>query len=196
MLIVLGLLTLVIFGWRASRYQKPEVVQVTPVPLSPTAVPPTATATCTPSPTRTPEPTATQRPSATPTATSSPTATPLLSPPPLFHATPVSSTTSVITSTRPQPTLMPLMAQPAGTINILLLGSDRRPGVQVSLTDVLMIASIFPDTPGVSLISIPRDYYAWIPTWGLDKINTAFIRGYKHDYPGGGAGLLKATIEY
>jgi LCP family protein required for cell wall assembly len=91
---------------------------------------------------------------------------------------------------------MPLISQPAGTINILLLGSDRRPGVKVSLTDVMMIASIFPDTPGVSLISIPRDYYAWIPTWGLDKINTAYLRGYKNDYPGGGPALIKATVEY
>lgn len=60
----------------------------------------------------------------------------------------------------------------------------------------MMIASIFPDTPGVSLISIPRDYYAWIPTWGLDKINTAYLRGYKNDYPGGGPALIKATVEY
>ncbi|HEY88164.1 MAG TPA: LCP family protein, partial [Thermoflexia bacterium] len=59
-----------------------------------------------------------------------------------------------------------------------------------------MIASIFPDTPGVSLISIPRDYYAWIPTWGLDKINTTYLRGVKNGYPGGGPGLIKATIEY
>ena len=197
-LIVLGVLALVILGWRAAHNQEPAIVQITPIPLSPTALPPTATATLTPSPTLTPAPTATQRPSATPTATptATSTATPILRPPSLFHATPVSATTSVITSTRPRPTAMPLMEQPAGTINILLLGSDRRPGESVARTDVLMIASIFPDTPGVSLISIPRDYYAWIPTWGLDKINTTYLRGVKNGYPGGGPGLIKATIEY
>ncbi|HEY89997.1 MAG TPA: hypothetical protein G4N98_09765, partial [Thermoflexia bacterium] len=126
-LIVLGVLALVILGWRAAHNQEPAIVQITPIPLSPTALPPTATATLTPSPTLTPAPTATQRPSATPTATptATSTATPILRPPSLFHATPVSATTSVITSTRPRPTAMPLMEQPAGTINILLLGSDR-----------------------------------------------------------------------
>jgi LCP family protein required for cell wall assembly len=89
-----------------------------------------------------------------------------------------------------------MISQPEGTINVLLLGSDRRGNAEVSLTDVMMIASIFPETPGVSLTSIPRDVYAWIPTWGLDKINTAFLRGYKNDYPGGGPGLVKATVEY
>ena len=91
---------------------------------------------------------------------------------------------------------MPLIEQPKGTINILLLGSDRRSGEGASLTDVMMIASVFPDVPGVSLISIPRDYYAWIPTWGLDKINTAYLRGHKNNYPGGGPDLVKATVEY
>jgi len=46
------------------------------------------------------------------------------------------------------------------------------------------------------MISIPRDYYAWIPTWGLDKINTAYLRAKTTAYPGGGPALIKATIEY
>jgi len=91
---------------------------------------------------------------------------------------------------------MPLIEQPKGTINILLLGSDRRPGEQVARTDVMIIVSIFPDVPSVSMISIPRDYYAWIPTWGLDKINTAYLRARTTAYPGGGPALVKATIEY
>jgi LCP family protein required for cell wall assembly len=88
------------------------------------------------------------------------------------------------------------MSQPAGTINLLLLGMDREGGTGYARTDVMMIASIYPDMPAVSLISIPRDYYAWIPTWGLDKINTAFLRGHKRNYPGGGPGLVKATVQY
>jgi LCP family protein required for cell wall assembly len=91
---------------------------------------------------------------------------------------------------------MPVIRQPRGTINVLLLGSDRRPGEKIARTDVMLIVSVFPDMPAVSMISVPRDYYAWIPTWGLDKINTAFLRGYKNGYPGGGPGLAKATIEY
>ncbi len=104
--------------------------------------------------------------------------------------------TTVVTSPLPQPTPMPLVQQPEGTVNILLLGSDLEPNGKVGRTDVIMIASIFPDVPSVSLISIPRDYYAWIPTWGLDKINTAYVRASKTQYPGGGPALIKATIEY
>ena len=91
---------------------------------------------------------------------------------------------------------MPQIAQPKGTINILLLGDDRRPGEEVGRSDVMMIVSIFPDVPSVSMISIPRDYYAWIPTWGLDKINTAYVRARATGYPGGGPALVKATAEY
>jgi len=106
------------------------------------------------------------------------------------------TTTKVVTSPLEQPTPMPLIGQPKGTINILLLGSDRRPGEDVARTDVMMIVSIFPDVPSVSMISVPRDYYAWIPTWGLDKINTAYLRARTTGYPGGGPALIKATVEY
>lgn len=60
----------------------------------------------------------------------------------------------------------------------------------------MMMVSIFPDLPSVAMTSIPRDYYAWIPTWGLDKINTAYLRGVKSKYPGGGPAMIKDTIEY
>ncbi len=91
---------------------------------------------------------------------------------------------------------MPYVEQPAGTVNILLLGMDRVAGEGIARTDAMVIASIFPDGPAVSLLSIPRDYYAWIPGWGLDKINTAYVRGDRIGYPGGGAALTKATVEY
>ena len=91
---------------------------------------------------------------------------------------------------------MPAAAQPEGTINILLLGMDRLSGETVARTDVIVIASIFPEVPGVNLLSVPRDYYAWIPGWGLDKINTAYSRAGKIGYPGGGPALIRATIAY
>ncbi|MGC9400493.1 MAG: LCP family protein [Anaerolineae bacterium] len=185
---------LVLVGCGAPAYGE----NPTPSTASPPAVTPSLTPTLTPSATPVPTatPTATRTPTVTPTPSPTATSTETPVPPSLPHVTPVLTSTAVVTSYLPQPTPMPLIEQPDGTINILLLGSDRRPGVKVSLTDVMMIASIFPDTPGVSLISIPRDYYAWIPTWGMDKINTAYLRGYKNDYPGGGPGLVKATVEY
>ena len=81
-------------------------------------------------------------------------------------------------------------------INILLLGSDQPSTKNGGCTDVIIIASINPDYPSVSLLSIPRDFYAWIPSHGFNKINTAHSYGERNGYPGGGPGLLRATIEY
>ena len=91
---------------------------------------------------------------------------------------------------------MPLVEQPSNVVNILVLGTDR-PSIQTTgLTDVIIIVSINPDAPSIALISIPRDFYAWIPSHGFNKINTAYHYGEKLRYPGGGAGLIRATIEY
>ncbi len=91
---------------------------------------------------------------------------------------------------------MPLVEQPGDVINVLVLGSDRPATNHVGCTDVMIVVSVNPDMPSVSLLSIPRDFYAWIPGYGFDKINTAYNHGTRNDYPGGGPGLIKATIEY
>ncbi len=201
-LVLIELLVLLAVGLLTARGALHAVApSLTPISSTPS---PTDTPTPTPTPTSTATPTLTSTPTSTPTATSTPTptATPTSTPTPspvpivLHYATPVLTTSSVVTSMLPQPTPMPTIEQPEDTINILLLGSDRRPGEKIARTDVMMVISIFPDLPSVSILSIPRDYYAWIPTWGLDKINTAYLRGYKMQYPGGGPGLVKATVEY
>ena len=89
-----------------------------------------------------------------------------------------------------------MIEQPEEVINIVLLGSDQVNVENPGRTDVIIIASIDPVIPSVSLISVPRDFYAWIPSHGFDKINTAYRRGQLNHYPGGGPGLIKATIEY
>lgn len=205
MLLVIGFFTII------AGYGNPQPTVVTPTPLeqqdngvtpepSPTlTTTPTASPTPSPSPSATPTLEPTKTPTMTPTATLTPEpsatpVTPVLVLPdvtlPIIYATPV------VSSFLPQPTPMPFIEQPPGTVNILLLGSDRRPGEEIGRTDVLMIASIYPDLPSVSLVSIPRDYYAWIPSWGLDKINTAFVRAKRTGYPGGGVALIKDTIAY
>ncbi|MBN1486551.1 MAG: LCP family protein [Anaerolineae bacterium] len=196
-LIFLGLVVLLISGMRSWGIGAPDVVEVTAT-STPAVISAAPTLTATPQPTWTPSPTATPTATPSPTNTPTPTATPTETPGPIHLPAPppVLTTTGVITSLLPQPTPMPIIWQPKGTINILLLGSDRRPGEDIARTDVLLVASVFPDMPAVSLISIPRDYYAWIPTWGLDKINTAYLRGHKNGYPGGGPGMIKATVEY
>jgi LCP family protein required for cell wall assembly len=86
------------------------------------------------------------------------------------------------------PDPLPLVSQPRSAINILLLGSDQRGIESVGRTDTIVIATIHPEIPSVSLLSIPRDFYAWMPGRGFGKINTAFSQG--------GPELMKATIRY
>ena len=80
-------------------------------------------------------------------------------------------------------------------INILLIGADQRSG-SLFRTDTLIIASIRPAQQVVTLISIPRDLFVYIPEWTMQRINTAYLHGEMVKYPGRGAALLKDTIRY
>ncbi|MGE5462507.1 MAG: LCP family protein [Syntrophothermus sp.] len=81
------------------------------------------------------------------------------------------------------------------TVNFLLIGSDKRPGGSFR-TDTMVIAILRPNEGQVSLISIPRDLWVFIPGWENQRINTAYQHGISVGYPGGGPGLLKDTIQY
>ncbi len=81
------------------------------------------------------------------------------------------------------------------TINFLLIGSDKRPGSSYR-TDTIVIAVVWPKEGQISLISIPRDLWIYIPTVGMQRINTAYQSGEIEGYAGGGPGLLKDTISY
>ena len=81
-----------------------------------------------------------------------------------------------------------LVKLPPGTINIALLGVDKRPDKTFNNTDVIIIASINTDIPAVSLLSIPRDTRVQIPGVGFYKVNTAFAAG--------GFDLFRQTIRY
>ena len=82
------------------------------------------------------------------------------------------------------------------TVTFLLLGSDKRPGQTYFRTDTIVIAAIRPGAGQVTLISVPRDLYVYIPTIGMDRVNAAYEYGQMHKYAGGGAALLKDTILY
>lgn len=56
-------------------------------------------------------------------------------------------------------------------LNILLLGSDARPGEKIGNTDTIIVAQI--DRDRLSLLSIPRDTRVEIPGYGINKINAA-----------------------
>jgi anionic cell wall polymer biosynthesis LytR-Cps2A-Psr (LCP) family protein/uncharacterized protein YgiM (DUF1202 family) len=88
----------------------------------------------------------------------------------------------------PPPGPAPVVKLPPGTINIALLGVDKRPDKNFNNTDVIIIASINTDIPAVSLLSIPRDTRVQIPGVGFYKVNTAFAAG--------GFDLFRQTIRY
>lgn len=206
-LVLVILLALVIIGSQWIITTAPQVAQAVATATSVATVylqAPTATDTPEPSPTSTPLPTST--PTAAPTATSTPTPTPTpawtLTPSPMSPILPprpsaaIPISVAVPSQPLPQPEPLPTLVQPAEVINILVLGSDQAATKSGGLTDVIVVVSVNPELPSVSLLSIPRDLYAWIPGYGFDKINTTYSHGARGQYPGGGAALLKATIEY
>ena len=82
------------------------------------------------------------------------------------------------------------------TITFVLLGSDKRPGQTYFRTDTIIIAAVRPTLGQVTMISVPRDLYVYIPTVGMDRVNTAYEYGQMYNYPGGGEALLKDTLLY
>jgi polyisoprenyl-teichoic acid--peptidoglycan teichoic acid transferase len=144
----------------------------------------TATPTYTLTPTFTPSATATASntplppgPTITPTETLSPTLTPTLTPTPMFSPTP-----------------MPTPSYTGDFVHLLLIGVDSKTNLRGQNTDVIIIAVVNKDTKQVSLLSIPRDLWVYIPTLGWSRINVAHKHGYGTGYPGSGPGLLAETI--
>ena len=161
---------------------------------------PDASPTATPfQPAAGPTPTPFQPVFPTPTGTILPTPTNL----PFIPDTPTPEPAIVeLPSPAPLPTLDPNLAltpvaplDDQETVNFLLIGSDRRPGGSFR-TDTMVMALLRPKDGQVSLISIPRDLWVYIPEYGNQRINTAYQYGEIYGYPGGGPGLLKDTILY
>ncbi|HEY3229450.1 MAG TPA: LCP family protein [Roseiflexaceae bacterium] len=129
-----------------------------------------------------------------PTAT--PTTAPTQTPQPSVPARPPPSTTPIpLASATPPPT--PTQAAPpaGGPVNILLLGSDRRPDESdPSRTDAIIIARIDPQRHRVALLSLPRDLWVEIPGYGQTRINAANAWGQIYGEPGGGVALVRKTV--
>lgn len=66
-------------------------------------------------------------------------------------------------------------------INILLLGSDKRPedGGDRGRSDSIILVRMDPDLDFISMLSFPRDLYVDIPGVGRDKINASYSYGDK-----------------
>lgn len=90
---------------------------------------------------------------------------------------------------------MPRVTVSQNVTHFLLIGGDGSRYIKDQNTDTLIVAVVNRDTRQVSLLSIPRDLWVYIPTYGWGRINTAHKVGYHTDYPGLGPGLLMRTIE-
>lgn len=170
-----------------------------PATWTPTFTPtPTSTATITA--TATPLPTLTAVPSKTPTATPTSTFTLTFTPMPTLTPTLPITATATLTPVRGAPTAVAELrveaVAPQDIVNVLLIGSDRRPNRRDFRTDVMVIVSINKKTNTVNMLSLPRDLYVYIPNYGYDRINTAALWGEVRGWPGGGVNLLRETIRY
>jgi LCP family protein required for cell wall assembly len=83
-------------------------------------------------------------------------------------------------------------------VNILLLGSDEEITDDNTIrTDTMIIVSINRDTGTVSMMSLPRDMYVYIPALGMNRLNVAYGWGQNVGWePGGGFGLFRQVILY
>lgn len=163
-----------------------------------TQVAPSATLTATDSPTATASPTETVTPTPEATSTNVPLATPTI----LY---PLNPEPGVISGGTAIPTRMPLLVPrdregaEYEIINFLMLGHDSESIDQSSgifRTDTMIIVSVNRTTGTVSMLSLPRDLYVYIPDWGMQRLNLAWGRGEAVGWTDGGFGLLRQTILY
>ncbi len=87
---------------------------------------------------------------------------------------------------------------PPPTTNILILGSDARPGTadaQIARTDSMMVLSINPRAQRVSLFSVPRDVFIESPQYGWLRANTV-LRNAELARPGSGPNAMMAAMEH
>lgn len=61
-------------------------------------------------------------------------------------------------------------------ITVLILGTDNRPEHPSNLTDVIMVASLNPETKSATIVSLPRDTYVELSGYKKTKINEFYAR--------------------
>lgn len=99
------------------------------------------------------------------------------------------------------PTAVPTRIDPItrdyDLVNIVLLGSDEEiTNDNTQRTDTMIIVSINRDTGTISMLSLPRDLYVFIPGLGMNRLNVAYGWGENAGWTNGGFGLFRDTIIY
>ncbi len=89
-------------------------------------------------------------------------------------------------TTQPAVSLLPRWSG-KNRVNILVLGTDQRPGEQFApRTDSIIVVSVDPVTKTAGMLSLPRDLWIPIPGAGENRINVAYTIG--------GAALARHTV--
>lgn len=92
----------------------------------------------------------------------------------------------------------PLQGEEEGEIRILLMGMGGEGHEGPNLTDTMILATLRPARDGreskLNLVSIPRDFNAYIPGQDFRKINSAYAYG-ELAKAGAGARLASQTVE-
>ena len=194
-LIVVGLIVLigVFLAGSAGRDVAMLVATSTASPTARYSPTPSLTPTETLTPSNTPTPTETFTPSPTPTDTPTPR-------PPLpgvaDTVTPLPTPEVITEATTLVPTPASIFDLPRDTINVVVVGSDRRPDDNSWRNDTIILISVRQNPAFVTLLSIPRDVWVYVPNWQYNRISVVDSHGERNGFPGGGAGLLKQTIQY
>lgn len=96
------------------------------------------------------------------------------------------------------PTRVPTIPREYELVNIILLGGDDElTSDTFTRTDTMLIVSINTETGTVSMLSLPRDMFVYIPSGFMGRLNLAFGVGENIGWqPDGGFGLLRQTIFY
>ncbi len=84
---------------------------------------------------------------------------------------------------------------PPDPVNLLIMGVDARPGQRyLTRTDSIMLVNVNPARLDVTLLSIPRDVFIYVPGYGEQRINTINVLG-EQEAEGSGPALLKASFK-
>jgi LCP family protein required for cell wall assembly len=122
---------------------------------------------------------------------------------PVLPATPLLGTPTSAGRATVEPLPTGVRATPSGPLpkanipniylNIVLLGSDRRPDSGAWRTDSMIVVSVDQRNQEVRLLSLPRDLWVYIPNHGYNRINTADLWG-ELAHEGDGPEWVKRTI--
>jgi LCP family protein required for cell wall assembly len=82
-------------------------------------------------------------------------------------------------------------------INILLMGQDNElTGESIARTDTMIVVSINRDTNTVSMLSLPRDLYIYMPLVGMNRLNVTYGVGENLGWNGGAFFYMRQVLLY